>query len=75
MSASGWMQCKARGGVIASYGDDEQRRSVPARCDSSVTVIYERLLSVPCKACTIPPMELPDPGFKPFIDDKIANHT
>lgn len=27
-----------------SYGDDEQRRSVPARCDSSVTVIYERLL-------------------------------
>ncbi|WP_292987276.1 hypothetical protein [Nitrosomonas sp.] len=29
----------------ASYGDDEQRRSVPARCDPSVTVIYERLLS------------------------------
>ncbi|HNP27122.1 MAG TPA: hypothetical protein PKM20_10305 [Nitrosomonas sp.] len=27
------------------YGDDEQRRSVPARCDPSVTVIYERLLS------------------------------
>ncbi|WP_292989511.1 hypothetical protein [Nitrosomonas sp.] len=29
----------------ASYGDDEQRRSVPARCDPGVTVIYERLLS------------------------------
>ena len=28
-----------------SYGDDEQRRSVPARCDPSVTVIYERLLT------------------------------
>ncbi|HNP27210.1 MAG TPA: hypothetical protein PKM20_10755 [Nitrosomonas sp.] len=27
-----------------SYGDDEQRRSVPARCDPNVTVIYERLL-------------------------------
>ncbi|WP_256250799.1 hypothetical protein [Nitrosomonas sp. Nm51] len=28
-----------------SYGDDEQRRSVSARCDPGVTVIYERLLS------------------------------
>ncbi|WP_292986459.1 hypothetical protein [Nitrosomonas sp.] len=28
------------------YGDDEQRRSVPARCDPGVTVIYERLLSL-----------------------------
>ncbi|WP_143057401.1 hypothetical protein [Nitrosomonas sp. Nm51] len=28
------------------YGDDEQHRSVPARCDPSVTVIYERLLSI-----------------------------
>ncbi|WP_292987221.1 hypothetical protein [Nitrosomonas sp.] len=28
-----------------SYGDDEQRRSVPARCDPGVTVIYERLLN------------------------------
>ncbi|WP_177166624.1 hypothetical protein [Nitrosomonas sp. Nm51] len=26
-----------------SYGDDEQRRSVPARYNPSVTVIYERL--------------------------------
>ncbi|SER67814.1 hypothetical protein SAMN05421690_105213 [Nitrosomonas sp. Nm51] len=28
-----------------SYGDDEQRRSVPARRDLGVAVIYERLLS------------------------------
>ncbi|WP_177166654.1 hypothetical protein [Nitrosomonas sp. Nm51] len=30
----------------ASYGGGEQRRSVPARCDPGVTVIYERLLSL-----------------------------
>ncbi|WP_292989673.1 hypothetical protein [Nitrosomonas sp.] len=36
----------------ASYGGGEQRRSVPARCDSSVTVIYERLLRLMSECLT-----------------------
>ncbi|SER76989.1 hypothetical protein SAMN05421690_10714 [Nitrosomonas sp. Nm51] len=36
-----------------SYGDNEQRRSVPARCDPGVTVIYERLLIIVNKQHTM----------------------
>ena len=46
LGGSGGMRCKAREGVIASYGDDEQRRSAPARAEPNVTVIFERLLSI-----------------------------
>jgi hypothetical protein len=44
LGGPGGLRCKAGGGVIASYGDDEQRSSAPARADPNVAVIFERLL-------------------------------
>src|SRR5258706_10640883 len=47
LGAGKGMRCKARGGVIAGYGDDEQRRSAPFGHETNREIISRTFLSLP----------------------------